>query len=59
MIDEALKRKIGELDEDGELIKIGADFLKCIREYHYRKCKSHNGSRERKSSFHVEGEMKT
>ena len=44
MIDEALKRKIGEMDEEGELIKIGADFLKSIKEYHYRKCKSHNGS---------------
>ncbi len=35
-----MKQKLGEQDEDGQLIKIGAEFLKNIREFHYKKgCK--------------------
>ncbi len=39
LIDEAMKLKLNEQEEEGELIKITADFLTSIKEYHYKKCK--------------------
>ena len=34
-----MKQKLGEQEEDGQLIRIGAEFLKNIREYNYKRCK--------------------
>ena len=32
-----MKQKLGEEEEEGQLIRIGAEFLKSIREFHYKK----------------------
>ena len=51
-----MKRRAGELDQEGELIKIGAEFLQQIKEYHYRKSKLFNGSWQRQGPINAKRE---
>lgn len=40
MIEAAIKEKLGLEEDAGNLIRISADFLKSIKEYHYKQqCK--------------------
>ena len=39
MVEAAVKERLGLEEDAGNLIRISADFLKNIKDYHYKQCK--------------------
>ena len=39
MIEAAVKERLGLEEDAGNLIRISSDFLKSIKDYHYKQCK--------------------